>query len=68
MAEGPCERPLFRVAEALPRRVSYETIAVRAVPHGVIVRQAWGLRLEEETLHVVHLYFSALIQALCSYT
>lgn len=65
---GTVRAALFRVAEALPRQVSYETIAVRSVPGGVIVRQAWGLRLEEETLHVVHLYFSALIQALCSYT
>jgi AraC-like DNA-binding protein len=65
---GTVRAALFRVAEALPRQVSYETIAVRSVPDGLIVRQAWGLRLEEETLHVVHLYFSALIQALCSYT
>jgi AraC-like DNA-binding protein len=64
---GTVRAALFRIAEALPRQVSYETIAVRAVPDGVIVRQAWGLRLEEESLHVVHLYFCALIQALCSY-
>lgn len=57
---------LFRVAEAHPRQVSQETLAVRGVPDGVIVRQAWGLRLEEETLHVLHLCFSALVEALCS--
>jgi AraC-like DNA-binding protein len=64
---GTVRAALFRVAEAHPRQVSYETIAVRSVPDGVIVRQAWGLRLEEETLHVVHLYFAALAQALCAH-
>ena len=58
---------------ALPRRRGssatgvVRTIAVRTVPNGVIVRQAWGLRLDVETLHVVHLYFVALIQALCAH-
>ncbi len=64
---GSVREALFRVAEALPRQVSYETIAVRTVPNGVIVRQAWGLRLDVETLHVVQLYFAALTQALCAH-
>lgn len=65
---GSVRAALFRVAEALPRQVSYETIAVRSVPDGVVLRQAWGLRLEQETLHVVQLYLAALIQALCAET
>jgi AraC-like DNA-binding protein len=65
---GTVRAALFRVAEALPRQVSYDTIAVRSVPNGVIVRESWGLRLEQETLHALHLYFAALIQALCAHT
>jgi AraC-like DNA-binding protein len=65
---GTVRAALFRVAEALPRQVSYDTIAVRSVPEGVIVRESWGLRLDQETLHVLHLYFAALIQALCAHT
>jgi AraC-like DNA-binding protein len=63
---GSVQSALFRVAEALPRQVSHETIAVRAVPDGVIVRQTTTLRIDDETRHSLQLYFAGLIQALCA--
>jgi AraC-like DNA-binding protein len=63
---GSVHSALFRVAEALPRQVSHETIAVRAMPNGVIVRQTTTLRIDDETRHALQLYFAALIQALCA--
>jgi AraC-like DNA-binding protein len=63
---GSVHAALFHVAEALPRQVSHETISVRALPNGVIVRQITTLRIDDETRHALQLYFAALIQALCA--
>jgi AraC-like DNA-binding protein len=54
------------VAEAIPAQISHYTITARAAPDGVIVRQAWHLRMEEDTRHYAQQYFAALIQALCA--
>jgi AraC-like DNA-binding protein len=63
---GSVRSALFRVAEAIPAQISHYTIMVRAAPDGVIVRQAWHLRMEEDTRHYAQQYFAALIQAICA--
>jgi AraC-like DNA-binding protein len=63
---GSVRSALFRVAEAIPAQISHYTIMTRAAPAGVIVRQAWHLRMEEYTRHYAQQYFAALIQALCA--
>jgi AraC-like DNA-binding protein len=63
---GSVRSALFRVAEAIPAQISHYTIIARAAPNGVIVRQAWHLRMEEDTRHCAQQYFAALIQALCA--
>jgi AraC-like DNA-binding protein len=63
---GSVRSALFRVAEAIPAQISHYTIMARAAPDGVIVRQAWHLRMEEDTRHYAQQYFAALIQALCA--
>jgi AraC-like DNA-binding protein len=66
LAGGSVRSALFRVAEAIPAQISHDTIMARAAPDGVIVRQAWHLRMEEDTRHYAQQYFAALIQALCA--
>jgi AraC-like DNA-binding protein len=63
---GSVRSALFRVAEAVPAQISHYTIMARAAPDGMIVRQAWHLRMEEDTRHYAQQYFAALIQALCA--
>jgi AraC-like DNA-binding protein len=66
LAGGSVRDALARVADALPVHISHETITVRPVPEGVIVREAWSLRMDEDTRHFVQQYFAALIHALCA--
>jgi AraC-like DNA-binding protein len=66
LAGGSVRSALLRVAEAIPAQISHYTITARAAPDGVIVRQAWHLRMEEDTRHYAQQYFAALIQALCA--
>jgi AraC-like DNA-binding protein len=63
---GSVRSALFRVAQAISAQISHYTIMVRAAPAGVIVRQAWHVRMEEDTRHYAQQYFAALIQALCA--
>lgn len=57
---------LFHVAASLPLHTTHEIITVSPAPGGVLVREAWGLRMDDETRHVVQQYVAALIQALCA--
>lgn len=59
---------LHRVAEALPRHVSRQLISVTAAPGGLILREASGLRLEDEARHLMQQYVAALMQAVCEHS
>jgi AraC-like DNA-binding protein len=54
------------VTEALSHHVTHDMITIRPVPGGVIVRECWGMRSDDETRHIVQQYVAALIQALCA--
>lgn len=56
---------LARVASTLPQHVTHDLIVVRPVADGVVVRESWIMRSDDETRHVVQQYVAALIQALC---
>ena len=57
---------LYRVADALPLHVTHEIISVGQAPGGIVIREAWGLRLDDEARHIVQQYVAALLQALCA--
>ncbi|PIV79377.1 MAG: hypothetical protein COW54_04505 [Rhodobacteraceae bacterium CG17_big_fil_post_rev_8_21_14_2_50_63_15] len=44
---------LFRVAASLPLHTTHEIITVSPASGGLLVREAWGLRMDDETRHVV---------------
>lgn len=56
---------LFRVAASLPQHVTSGVISVRCVPGGVLLREVWGVRADDESLHLMQQYAAALFQALC---
>jgi AraC-like DNA-binding protein len=56
---------LITVMAAMPVHTTHGMISVRAVPGGMVVRDAWGMRLDEETRHYSQQYLVALIHALC---
>lgn len=57
---------LGRIAAFLPLHTTHEIIIVRQVQGSVLIREAWKMRLDDETRHVVHQYVIALIQSLCA--
>lgn len=58
-------KALFRISAFLPHHATHEVISVIQSPAGVLLREAWGLRMDDETRHLVQQYVAALIQALC---
>jgi AraC-like DNA-binding protein len=62
---GTLRQALLRVAKAIPTHVSHEVVSVVSTPSGMVLRELWGLKLDDETRHFVQQYFAALIQALC---
>jgi AraC-like DNA-binding protein len=56
---------LTAVMTTLPYHTTHEIISVRPVPGGAVLREAWGMRLDDETRHVAQQYVAALIQLLC---
>jgi AraC-like DNA-binding protein len=57
---------LFRVAVALPYHLTHGSISVHSIGAGVLVREAWGMRIDGEDLHMAQQYVAALMQALCA--
>lgn len=50
---------------AVPHHVSYEMVSIQPVPNGVVLREAWGVRMDDETRHNAQQYVAAMIQSLC---
>ncbi|RST87407.1 AraC family transcriptional regulator [Aquibium carbonis] len=67
LGSGSVREAIDRVAAALPFHSTYVVISVHPVHGGVMMREAWGLRLDDETRHFVQQYVAALIQALCAH-
>ncbi|MCO8146129.1 helix-turn-helix transcriptional regulator [Rhodovulum tesquicola] len=58
---------LLSVATLLPHHTTNEIITIRSTPGGMTLREAWGLRMDDETLHLVRQYVAALIQSVCNH-
>ena len=56
---------LTSVMTALHYHTTHEMILVQPARDGAVVREAWGLRLDDETRHFAQQYVAALIQSLC---
>lgn len=56
---------LFHVAASLPQHVTSGAISVRDFQGGVLLREVWGVRADDESLHLMQQYATALFQALC---
>lgn len=58
---------LYRVAAFLSLHVTHQTISISPLSSGgLMLRRASGLRLDDETRHLMHQYFAAQIWSLCS--
>jgi AraC-like DNA-binding protein len=56
---------LTAAINALPYQITHEMILIRPVQDGAVLRESWGIRLDDETRHLAQQYVAALIQALC---
>jgi AraC-like DNA-binding protein len=56
---------LAGVAAALPFHTTHEMMATSICQHGIVMREAWGIHLDDETRHFAQQYVAALIQSLC---
>lgn len=65
LGAGSVREALFQVAASLPLHVTSGVVSVRDIPGGVLLREAWGVRTDDETLHLMQQYAAALFQALC---
>ena len=59
---------LARVAAALPLHSSHEDIRLIDNGETIVVRQVLTMKLDDESIHAVHVLFAALIQQLCRFT
>lgn len=66
LGSGSVRAALISVAASLQHHVTHGMITVAPASGGVIVREVWGLRMDEETRHLVQQYVAALIQAVCA--
>jgi AraC-like DNA-binding protein len=57
---------IARVTAALSAHTTHDMITMRSMPGRVVVRECWGLRSDDETLHIVQQYVAALLQTLCA--
>jgi AraC-like DNA-binding protein len=58
-------KALFRISTFLPHHATHEVISAIPTRDGVVIREALGLRMDDETRHLVQQYVAALIQAVC---
>jgi AraC-like DNA-binding protein len=56
---------LTAAVNALQYQITHEMISIRPVEDGAVLRESWGIRLDDETRHLAQQYVAALIQALC---
>jgi AraC-like DNA-binding protein len=56
------------VIAALPHHITHEMILMTPVKDGIVLRESWGLRLDDETRHIAQQYVAAMIQSLCDPT
>jgi AraC-like DNA-binding protein len=49
----------------IPFHVTHEMVSIQPVQDGVVLREIWGMRLDDETRHIAQQYVAALIQLLC---
>lgn len=59
---------LRRIIAALPNHCSHEQFSLSPAPGGILLREIWTVRLDPETLHVVHQFNTAMIGTLCAMT
>jgi AraC-like DNA-binding protein len=56
---------LTRAVAALPYHITYEMMSIRSAQDGVVLRESWAIRIDDETRHIAQQYVAALIQSLC---
>ena len=65
---GSVREALGRVQAAMRCHVTHALLTVEAAPGGLLLREAWIMRLDQATRHVAQQYAAALIQALCQHS
>jgi AraC-like DNA-binding protein len=56
---------LTSAVAALPYHITYEMMSIRPAQDGVVLRESWAIRIDDETRHIAQQYVAALIQQLC---
>lgn len=56
---------LKRISAFMPYHATHEMLSATTVRGGMVLRDSWGMRMDDEIRHIVHQYFTALVQALC---
>ena len=59
---------LLRVVAVLPRHCTHEVITVVRQNSTILVREGWSLDFDDETLHIIHQFFVAMVCSLLEMT
>ena len=65
LGENTIRDALTAAIAAIPFHVTHEMVSIQPFQDGVVVREVWGMRLDDETRHIAQQYVAALIQLLC---
>lgn len=65
LGESTIRDALKTAIAAVPFHVTHELVSIQPFQDGVVVREVWGMQLDDETRHIAQQYFAALIQLLC---
>jgi AraC-like DNA-binding protein len=68
LGSGSVREALMRVQAAQRCHVTHALITAVPAAGGLLLREAWVMRLDEVTRHVAQQYAAALIQALCQHS
>jgi AraC-like DNA-binding protein len=56
---------LMSAMATVPYHVSYEMVSLQTTRHGIVLRESWGVRMDDESRHIAQQYAAAIIQSLC---
>jgi AraC-like DNA-binding protein len=68
LGSGSVREALTRVQAALRCHVTHALLTAAPAPGGLLLREAWIMRLDQATRHIVQQYAAALFQALCQHS
>ncbi|WP_380054253.1 helix-turn-helix transcriptional regulator [Falsihalocynthiibacter sp. SS001] len=58
---------LTRVARFLPMHSSHEDIVISDIGPDLIVRESWRLKIDERSLHAIHVMLASMVNQICSF-